>query len=729
VKQLAARLADEKASDGERISAARGLANAGDATALKSVAVLLTNEKVSGELQQKVMTMLGETGHAEIIAGSFGQLGPKLKSAAFDLILGRPDAALALLAAVENGSVKSEAFGPGSIARLRSHPDKRVSAKAGELMDRLNPGGKAKAEIIAKLTLEVAKPGNVENGRNLFAAACAVCHKYGDLGTRDVGPPLTGMGSHGAAELLIHIVDPNREVDPSFWQWNITAKDGATFAGVVTSENAATVTLRNQGGDFEIRKDTIAKRENTHQSLMPEGLEGLGAEGLRDILVFMTAGEGRYRVLDLRGAYTADGRRGLFASEDAADNSVFPVAYGNVEAEGLPFFLMDPARSADGKSLVVLKGGNNGNVAKSFPQRVEIPVAMEATRFYLLSGIAGWGYPAVSDPRPAMKATLEFDDGRKEETILLNRIAFSDYIKEVEVPGSKLLKGFVKRGQMRMIRIDAKKPGKVTKLVLESMDNFVTPVVAAVTADLSNEPAAVETTTELKEPEADDPKTTAPTGAKFAEPKAGLRVLLAGAGSSHDFPRFFLKEDSAILKAAGGIDVAATPNGEEALQLLAQADVIVFSGNDPQYGMPKFQRALNLFADAGRGIVILHAGTWYNYPAQIGYNARFVGGGTKSHGKGDFDVAVLKKEHPVMKGVSPKFTIFDESYRMEIADPANVEVLAENHAEGQTHPSVWVKKDPKARIVGITLGHDERAHGNPEFRKVLVNAVKWVGSK
>src|SRR6218665_919794 len=106
--------------------------------------------------------------------------------------------------------------------------------------------------------------------------------------------------------------------------------------------------------------------------------------------------------------------------------------------------------------------------------------------------------------------------------------------------------------------------------------------------------------------------------------------------------------------------------------------------------MPKVQRALNAFADAGRGIVILHAGTWYNYPAQIGYNQRFVGGGTKSHGKGDFDVAVVNKEHPVMKGVAPKFTIFDESYRFEVADPANVEVLAENLAEGKTHPSVWV---------------------------------------
>ncbi len=62
------------------------------------------------------------------------------------------------------------------------------------------------------------------------------------------------MGAHGPAELLIHILDPNREVDPSFWAWNITKKNGETLVGVIASENTASITLRNQAGDFEIRK-------------------------------------------------------------------------------------------------------------------------------------------------------------------------------------------------------------------------------------------------------------------------------------------------------------------------------------------------------------------------------------------------------------------------------------------------------------------------------------------
>ncbi len=733
---MGARLKDKGAPDAGRIAAARALAGIGNDAALSGLAALLADREEKDAVQLGALAALGETRHTELIVSVFGGLKPSLRLAAFDEIVKRPEASLALLDAVEAGTVKPEVFGPGNISRLRSHPDKGVSRRANALVDKLNPGGKEKAQIIAKLAPEVAKPGNVANGKALYAAACAVCHRFEDVGTHDVGPPLTGMGSHGPAELLIHIVDPNREVDPSFWQWNITTKKGETLAGVITSENSASLTLRNQGGDTEIRKEDIATRENTNRSLMPEGLDGLGAENLRDLLAYMCGTSSRYRVLDLRSAYTADARRGLFAREEAANDSVFPVKYGNITAEGIPFFLMDPAKSPNGSSLIALKGGGRETAAARHPRGVDVPVDVEASRFYLLSGIAGWGYPATKDNFPALKVVIEFEGGRREETELLNAVAFGDYNKVTDIPGSKLVRDVVKRGQLRLIRVDVKQPGKVVKIRLESYNNGITPVVMAITADLSKEAAAVDTGTaaQAPAPRADDPKTTAATGQKFTEPRkeGTLRVLLAGAGSSHDFPKYFLKQDAEILKAAGGMDIAATPNLEEALALLPQADVVVFSGNDKQYAAPAFQQALNAFADAGKGLVILHAATWYNFPEATGYNKRFVGGGTRGHGKGEFSTFVRKADHPVMKGVSPEFRIIDESYHMIYQEGAAVETLAENAPDNVTkvpHPSVWVMKDPKARILCITLGHADEAHGNPDFRKILVNGVRWVAGR
>jgi len=224
------------------------------------------------------------------------------------------------------------------------------------------------------------------------------------------------------------------------------------------------------------------------------------------------------------------------------------------------------------------------------------------------------------------------------------------------------------------------------------------------------------------------PDSIEPMGLAFSESQpARLRVLLVGSGASHDFPKYFLGTDLQTLKDAGGMDVAATPNLDEALKLAPQADVIVFSGNHPQWGLAPFQKTLNDHVDAGKGLVILHAGAWVH--PWNGYNSRFVAGGSNGHGYGEFEVTVKSPSHPVMKDVPATFKITDESYHHRFLPDAKVEVLADNAADERTktpHASIWIVKDEKAKIVCITLGHAAEAHDNAAYRKILSNAVKWV---
>jgi type 1 glutamine amidotransferase len=42
---------------------------------------------------------------------------------------------------------------------------------------------------------------------------------------------------------------------------------------------------------------------------------------------------------------------------------------------------------------------------------------------------------------------------------------------------------------------------------------------------------------------------------------------------------------------------------------------------------------------------------------------------------------------------------------------------------------VWIVKHPKARIAGIALGHDAKAHDLPAFKALLQNAVKWAAKQ
>ena len=214
------------------------------------------------------------------------------------------------------------------------------------------------------------------------------------------------------------------------------------------------------------------------------------------------------------------------------------------------------------------------------------------------------------------------------------------------------------------------------------------------------------------------------------------KVLIIGGGSSHDFGKFFGGTDSATLEAAG-FSVNYTEDRDQAAAEIGKADVAVISVNRQFFDTPAYRKALFDFAAAGKGLVMLHPGTWYGFAQWPELNATIVGGGARGHDRiARFSVNAVKPDHPVMKGVPASFEVEDELYYVNAeADKippgtASIEVLAETSPSvrfKQPHPAVWITRHPTARIVGIALGHDERVHDHQAFKTLLANAVKWAG--
>lgn len=745
----------------ERIGAAKALIALGGSNAQIGVEAL-ADPTSPEELAREIITALDESGNAAPLVMALDTLKPALQQVAFDAVLKRPQATQALLTAIQDGKFDPKVLGPGNIARLRTHPNKQVAKRAATMMEKLNPNAKKRAELIAQFTPIVEQPGDAAKGKVLFTAACAVCHKLGDIG-KDVAPPLVGMGAHGPAELVIHILDPNREVDPSFYNWNITKNNGETLAGVIASENSASVTLRNQAGDFEVKKSDIKERINTKMSLMPEGLEGLGAENIRDILAFIVGDAAKhFRVIPLTDAFTADSRDGLFGSPDPRGGQVKLAKFGNVTVEGIPFAVVDPAKSATGANLIVLKGGPSPDVhGQTFPAKVEVALNVETKRLQLLSGISGWGFPYGQDKATALLATVVYASGEREVFDLKNGVEFADYIRPVEVPGSKYVEDLCNGGQVRLVTLKLTKKGVAKSLILESPNgNRTTPVVVAVTADIEGRVEAKGEARDTPAPRgnakgkgkpeaaqngpapADSPKeggkgdgplvpTTAPAW------EAGkAKVLVIGGGSSHNFAKFFGDTDVSTLKAAG-YTVHYTEDRDQAADLLAEADVAVISVNRKFFDTAKYRKALFDRVNAGKGVVMLHPGTWYGFGGWPEINKEIVGGGSRGHDKlGNFKVNVTRRDHAIMVGVPDSFEVFDELYYMNAEGAPEgtnkIEVLAETSPSqkyNKPHPSVWITDHPKARIVGIALGHDDKVHDMPAFKAILANSVKWVAGK
>ena len=79
------------------------------------------------------------------------------------------------------------------------------------------------------------------------------------------------------------------------------------------------------------------------------------------------------------------------------------------------------------------------------------------------------------------------------------------------------------------------------------------------------------------------------------------------------------------------------------------------------------------------------------------------------------------------KGVTD-FPIFDETYKgYYVAD--NVTALLTTDESSSTPTIGWAKKYGKSRIVVLQSGHDVPTFENPNFRKLLKQAIVWVIKK
>ena len=94
----------------------------------------------------------------------------------------------------------------------------------------------------------------------------------------------------------------------------------------------------------------------------------------------------------------------------------------------------------------------------------------------------------------------------------------------------------------------------------------------------------------------------------------------------------------------------------------------------------------------------------------------------------DLKVKVADSAHPVTVGVSPEFAIHDESYGKFSMLPDSHPLLT---TDDPTSDKVigWYRTYGKARVVYLQGGHDHAAYANPEFKKLLANAIRWTAAK
>ncbi|MGK6318176.1 ThuA domain-containing protein [Sphingomonas sp. DT-204] len=177
---------------------------------------------------------------------------------------------------------------------------------------------------------------------------------------------------------------------------------------------------------------------------------------------------------------------------------------------------------------------------------------------------------------------------------------------------------------------------------------------------------------------------------------------------------------------------------------LARFSVVVLNSVSGDFAMPAQQAALQRWIEAGGGVVALHAAgdgshAWPWWIDEV-IGARFTGhpGGADHIQRAS--ISVLAPGHPVMAGVRLPWTPNDEWYSFDrVPGGAGLTLLAtidegsyrppQGKAMGKLHPVIWARQVGRGRVVYAALGHMPEAYDDPNFRRIIANALRWVAKR
>ncbi len=150
------------------------------------------------------------------------------------------------------------------------------------------------ADLAGRLD-QVGAKRDRDRGRRLFVeAACAQCHRMGQVGGV-IGPDLSQVASRfGRADILRSILEPSVVIDEKYRIMFVTTRDGAAFAGTIVEENDQRLLLALDplaGKNQSVPRSQIKSREPSPISPMPPGLlSTLTADEILDLLAYLTTG-------------------------------------------------------------------------------------------------------------------------------------------------------------------------------------------------------------------------------------------------------------------------------------------------------------------------------------------------------------------------------------------------------------------------------------------------------
>jgi putative membrane-bound dehydrogenase-like protein len=325
--------ADAKADDSLREPAIRllGRRPEKETADLQSLAGLL-DPSVSGRLQAAALAMLKRHRRPEVgdlLLNRWNRLPPGLRQGTIEVLFSRDDWTKKFLAAIQGGAVAKSQLPLANRQLLLKSDNQEIKQMAETIWK--SDSSTDRATVVKNYRVALSLPGDPLKGRSIWAKNCVVCHYFRGEGA-SVGPNLGALTDKTPEDFLIAILDPNAIVEPRYTAYNIETKDGRSLTGIVSAENATTLTLVQAGSTYEtILRSDISESRASDLSLMPEGLDqNMSPQDLANLIAYLNSAPHPFGTATAEQAeaakkkFLAAGNNGVAKIISAGEQSPYP---------------------------------------------------------------------------------------------------------------------------------------------------------------------------------------------------------------------------------------------------------------------------------------------------------------------------------------------------------------------------------------------------------------------
>ncbi len=158
------------------------------------------------------------------------------------------------------------------------------------------------------------------------------------------------------------------------------------------------------------------------------------------------------------------------------------------------------------------------------------------------------------------------------------------------------------------------------------------------------------------------------------------------------------------------------------LVILAKADH-VSSADETSWMSASVQRSFVRHVESGHGLLVLHSGAAACVNESLLCDlagARFLG-----HPAQCAVTVTPHRPHRLAAGCR-SFTVIDEQYAMDFVDDG-ADVFAASTSEHGRQPAGWTLARGQGRVCVLTPGHNSDVWAHPDYRRLLLNALRWCG--